>query len=119
MYKIKWYDKELAKQLQKSKHIYDKDIYGKITAFEWIEHSISIARNLIAFHTKNKKDFNDKKIKELKYLKKKFDQHLDKTLLSTFFGITVLKKVEANVLQWLTSGNDDAVDIVDLPWKVE
>jgi len=30
-----------------------------------------------------------------------------------------MDKVEANVLQWLTAGNDDAVDIVDLPWKVE
>ncbi|ADD08101.1 hypothetical protein [Candidatus Aciduliprofundum boonei] len=30
-----------------------------------------------------------------------------------------MDKVEANVLQWLTAGSDDAVDIVDLPWKVE
>ncbi len=30
-----------------------------------------------------------------------------------------MDKVEANVLQWLTAGKDDAVDIVDLPWNVE
>ncbi len=30
-----------------------------------------------------------------------------------------MDKVEANVLQWLTAGSDDTVDIVDLPCKVE
>ncbi len=30
-----------------------------------------------------------------------------------------MDKVEANVLQWLTAGEDNAADIVDLPWKVE
>ncbi len=30
-----------------------------------------------------------------------------------------MDNVEANVLQWLTAGNDDAKDIVDLPWRVE
>jgi len=30
-----------------------------------------------------------------------------------------MDKVEANVLQWLTAGEEGALDIVDLPWKVE
>ncbi len=30
-----------------------------------------------------------------------------------------MDKVEANVLQWLTAGRDDASDIIDLPWRVE
>lgn len=30
-----------------------------------------------------------------------------------------MEAIEANVLAWLTNGNDDARDIVDLPWQVE
>ncbi len=30
-----------------------------------------------------------------------------------------MDKVEANILQWLTAGEEGAMDIVDLPWKVE